>query len=184
MFLETDLFVGIHIFAYFFICCVICSRKFKKPDKPRSQMHLVVFYNLCRVCYNFFDPFPSAVFETYYLDQNFERTGKLSVVITPGPGVFEVDRELTNITKQRTIDCGEYVYFTNLHWLTGMACDKSPPHHTFMLQILQQLRRFAVLSVHSQSGATAVFWLECSVVYFRFGAKMTDGSSKIDVRRL
>ncbi|KAK2181162.1 hypothetical protein NP493_409g08019, partial [Ridgeia piscesae] len=46
------------------------------------------------------------VFETYYLDQNFERTGKLSVVITPGPGVFEVDRELTNITKQRTIDCG------------------------------------------------------------------------------
>ena len=48
------------------------------------------------------------VFETYYLDQNFERTGKLSVVITPGPGVFEVDRELTNITKQRTIDCGEY----------------------------------------------------------------------------
>ncbi|XP_048241324.1 GATOR complex protein Iml1-like isoform X1 [Haliotis rufescens] len=46
------------------------------------------------------------LFENYYLDRNFDRTGKVSVVITPGPGVFEVDRELTNITKQRTIDCG------------------------------------------------------------------------------
>jgi hypothetical protein len=46
------------------------------------------------------------VFENYYLDRNFDRTGKVSVVITPGPGVFEVDRELTFITKQRTIDCG------------------------------------------------------------------------------
>ncbi|KAL5017610.1 hypothetical protein ScPMuIL_007199 [Solemya velum] len=46
------------------------------------------------------------LFEKYYLDRNFDRTGKVSVVITPGAGVFEVDRELTNITKQRTIDCG------------------------------------------------------------------------------
>ncbi|XP_069135041.1 LOW QUALITY PROTEIN: GATOR complex protein Iml1-like [Argopecten irradians] len=44
--------------------------------------------------------------EKYYVDRNFDRTGKVAVVITPGPGVFEVDRELTNITKQRTIDCG------------------------------------------------------------------------------
>lgn len=47
-----------------------------------------------------------SVFENYYVDRNFDRTGKVAVVITPGPGVFEVDRELTNITKQRTIDCG------------------------------------------------------------------------------
>ena len=50
--------------------------------------------------------FFSPVFENYYMDRNFDRTGKVSVVITPGPGVFEVDRELTFITKQRTIDCG------------------------------------------------------------------------------
>lgn len=41
------------------------------------------------------------VFEKHYLDRSFDRTGQLSVVITPGVGVFEVDRELTNITKQR-----------------------------------------------------------------------------------
>ena len=48
------------------------------------------------------------VFEKYYYDRNFDRTGKVAVVITPGAGVFEVDRELTNITKQRTIDCGRW----------------------------------------------------------------------------
>lgn len=41
------------------------------------------------------------VFEKHYLDRSFDRTGQLSVVITPSVGVFEVDRELTNITKQR-----------------------------------------------------------------------------------
>lgn len=46
------------------------------------------------------------LFEKYYMDRNFDRTGKVAVVITAGAGVFEVDRELTNITKQRTIDCG------------------------------------------------------------------------------
>ena len=48
-----------------------------------------------------------SVYEKFYLDRNFDRTGKLSLVITPGPGVFEVDRELTFITKQRTIDIGQ-----------------------------------------------------------------------------
>ncbi|PSN43947.1 DEP domain-containing protein 5 [Blattella germanica] len=42
----------------------------------------------------------------HYLDRSFDRTGQLSVVITPGVGVFEVDRELTNVTKQRIIDNG------------------------------------------------------------------------------
>ena len=49
------------------------------------------------------------VFEKHYLDRSFDRTGQLSVVITPGVGVFEVDRELTNITKQRIIDNGIYL---------------------------------------------------------------------------
>ncbi|KAK3862519.1 hypothetical protein Pcinc_031625, partial [Petrolisthes cinctipes] len=46
------------------------------------------------------------VFEKHYLDRSFDRTGQVSVVITAGVGVFEVDRELTNITKQRIIDNG------------------------------------------------------------------------------
>jgi hypothetical protein len=46
------------------------------------------------------------VFEKHYLDRSFDRTGQLSVVVTPGVGVFEVDRELTNITKQRILDHG------------------------------------------------------------------------------
>lgn len=49
------------------------------------------------------------VFEKYYLDRCFDRTGKLSIVISPGVGIFDVDRGLMNITKQRTIDCGSSV---------------------------------------------------------------------------
>ncbi|RWS16531.1 DEP domain-containing protein 5-like protein [Dinothrombium tinctorium] len=46
------------------------------------------------------------VFEKHYMDRSFDRTGQLSVVISPGVGVFEVDFDLTNITKQRIIDNG------------------------------------------------------------------------------
>lgn len=46
------------------------------------------------------------VFEKHYLDRSFDRTGQLSVVISPGVGVFEVDQDLTSITKQRIIDNG------------------------------------------------------------------------------
>ena len=50
------------------------------------------------------------VYEKFYLDRNFDRTGKQSLVVTPGSGVFEVDRELTFITKQRTIDIGTTLF--------------------------------------------------------------------------
>lgn len=46
------------------------------------------------------------VFEKHYMDRSFDRTGQLSVIISPGVGVFEVDYDLTSITKQRIIDNG------------------------------------------------------------------------------
>ena len=69
-----------------------------------------------------FTYFNFSVFEKYFLDRCFDRTGKLSIVITPGPGVFEVDRELTNITKQRTIDCGKII-------ITGIPIKLAWPCH-------------------------------------------------------
>lgn len=52
----------------------------------------------------FFASFP--VFDKHYINRNFDRTGQMSVVITPGVGVFEVDRLLMILTKQRMIDNG------------------------------------------------------------------------------
>ncbi len=52
----------------------------------------------------------SPVFERHHLDRSFDRTGQLSVVISPGVGVYEVDLDLTNITKQRIIDNGLFVW--------------------------------------------------------------------------
>ena len=46
------------------------------------------------------------VFETFYIDANLERTNSTVILITPGSGVFDVDRELTGVTKQRLMDGG------------------------------------------------------------------------------
>lgn len=46
------------------------------------------------------------MFDKHYINRNFDRTGQMSVVITPGVGVFEVDRQLMILTKQRMIDNG------------------------------------------------------------------------------
>jgi len=69
------------------------------------------------------------VFEKYYVDRSFDRTGKLSVVLTPGAGVFEVDRSLANITRQRTIDCGSS---------SNMVCMAPQPEHAIPLFIFTQ----------------------------------------------
>jgi hypothetical protein len=48
----------------------------------------------------------SSVFERHFIDRPFDRTGMMSLVVTPGNGIFEVSRELTKITKERVIDNG------------------------------------------------------------------------------
>lgn len=48
----------------------------------------------------------SSVFERHFIDRPFDRTGMMSLVITPGNGIFEVSKELTKITKERVIDNG------------------------------------------------------------------------------
>ena len=58
------------------------------------------------------------VFDKHYINRNFDRTGQMSVVITPGVGVFEVDRLLMILTKQRMIDNGErdQIITCNFKW--------------------------------------------------------------------
>lgn len=57
------------------------------------------------MCVSQFDNFVAA-FERHHIDRNFERTGQTTIIVTPGSGVFEVDREMTSITKQRLLDSG------------------------------------------------------------------------------
>ena len=64
-----------------------------------------------------------------------------------------------------------------------------PPRYHLELAIVgewwQRARGSAGFTfVHSHRGATGIFLPICHVVYFRCGAKLTDPSSKIDVRRL
>ena len=52
------------------------------------------------------------MFETFFIDVNLERTNSTVMIITPGCAVFDVERELTGMTKQRLMDGGNsYVNF-------------------------------------------------------------------------
>lgn len=46
------------------------------------------------------------MFEKYYLDRCLDRTGKVSIVVSPGAGLFDVCSDLVRVTRQRTLDCG------------------------------------------------------------------------------
>ena len=50
--------------------------------------------------------------------------------------------------------------------------------------ILLRYISISISFISSRIAATGVLWLNCRVVFLRFGAKMTDLSGKIDVRRL
>ena len=76
------------------------------------------------------------MFEKYFLDRNFDRLGKTAVVITPGPGVFEVDRDLMSITKHRTIDSGS---------AADLICMGEQPLHTVPLFKVGQWRTVSLV---------------------------------------
>lgn len=80
---------------------VLCNYDHFGPNIPKA-------YNSTAAQGNYLEVLNMSlnIFEKHFLDRTFDRTGQLSVVISPGVGIFEVDRELTNITMQRIIDSG------------------------------------------------------------------------------
>jgi len=46
------------------------------------------------------------VLQLHYMDRDLHRTGNSVVVVSAGNGVFEVDKKVAGITKQRMMDNG------------------------------------------------------------------------------
>lgn len=84
-------------FLYFLHTLLMSVFPFPGVNRFSSEMD---DYHWLMLCF-------SSVFDKHYINRNFDRTGQMSVVITPGVGVFEVDRLLMILTKQRMIDNGE-----------------------------------------------------------------------------
>lgn len=87
--------------------CQAQSQRFYREGICRKFLNYVMKQLWTSICsHKYLNISFLTVFEKHFLERSFDRTGQLAVVITPGVGVFEVDRELTNVTKQRVIDNG------------------------------------------------------------------------------
>eukprot|EP01119_Soliformovum_irregulare_P009438 TRINITY_DN2275_c0_g1_i3.p1 TRINITY_DN2275_c0_g1~~TRINITY_DN2275_c0_g1_i3.p1 ORF type:complete len:1283 (+),score=361.19 TRINITY_DN2275_c0_g1_i3:3701-7549(+) len=65
-----------------------------------------------------------SIFERHYIDRDLQRTGQLIVMLSPGSGVFEVDSELTRMTKGKMIELGIGC---------DLICLTNPPFHRIPL---------------------------------------------------
>ncbi|KAJ1555271.1 vacuolar membrane-associated protein iml1 [Nowakowskiella sp. JEL0078] len=63
-------------------------------------------------------------FDRHYIDRDLLRTGLSIVVITPGPGIFNVDKALCRLTTQRMVDNGVGL---------DLVCLSKPPLYTVPL---------------------------------------------------
>jgi hypothetical protein len=71
-------------------------------------------------------------FDKHYIDRDLSRTGLSIVIITPGTGIFEVDKRLCRMTTQRMIDNGISL---------DLICLSKPPLHATPLFLFQSKER-------------------------------------------
>ncbi|VDN12463.1 unnamed protein product [Dibothriocephalus latus] len=72
------------------------------------------------------------LYEEYNIDRNFDRTGKVCVIVTPGSGVFDASRDLISLSKQRSLDLGVTV---------DLVCLGTQPLHAVPLLVCRDSQK-------------------------------------------
>ncbi|OUC42360.1 hypothetical protein D917_03020 [Trichinella nativa] len=100
---------------------------------------------------------PLNYFTKFYKNRSFERTGQLIMVITPGSGVFQVDNDLVQLTRQRCLDYGTAV---------DLVCLGEQPYHVVPLFALNPDKNYEMnLVVNNKTPKElyiAPFWMNVS----------------------
>jgi len=79
-------------------------------------------------------------FDKHYMDRNILRTGLSIVVVTPGTGIFEVDKKLLRLTTQRMIDNGVSL---------DLVCLSRPP--LYLVPLMQYYSKELSLNTNQES---------------------------------
>eukprot|EP00118_Oscarella_pearsei_P017676 m.177287 g.177287 ORF g.177287 m.177287 type:complete len:1395 (+) comp39158_c2_seq36:44-4228(+) len=124
---------------------VNCCRQIGDVNSPPGKNSTATegnFLEMMNLCLN--------VFERRYMEQQFDWTGEQVVTVTPGVGLFEVDRHLTKTTKLRTTDAGI---------ASDLVCLASQPLHAVPLfKFFKQ----PTLSNSDSDSFSIPYWINCS----------------------
>jgi hypothetical protein len=128
-----------------YLTWVNCGRESGSVSHPNGRLSVASDGNILEAI-----NLALGAFERHHIDQQFDKVGHQILIITPSVGLFEVDRRLTYLTKQRSLDSGYGI---------DLVCLSAQPLHVAPLFMFRRLHRG---SVSGGNDYNIPYWINCS----------------------